>query len=135
MTRILFAAALLVALPASLPALAQGFKDTSMLRAPKGSQVAIYEFEDLECPACSHAFPLVHSAVERYKIPLVRHDFQNFAVGHAIPSVHWLSAKIKMVADAKFEVVLHQPPVDEGWLGQHTPYLLGLVRQRALDNQ
>jgi protein-disulfide isomerase len=75
MTRILFAAALLVALPASLPALAQGFKDTSMLRAPKGSQVAIYEFEDLECPACAHAFPIVHAAVDKYKIPLVRHDF------------------------------------------------------------
>jgi protein-disulfide isomerase len=75
MTRILFAAALLLALPASLPALAQGFKDTSMLRAPKGSQVAIYEFEDLECPACAHAFPIVHAAVDKYKIPLVRHDF------------------------------------------------------------
>jgi protein-disulfide isomerase len=75
MTRILLAAALLLALPASLPALAQGFKDTSMLRAPKGSQVAIYEFEDLECPACAHAFPIVHAAVDKYKIPLVRHDF------------------------------------------------------------
>jgi protein-disulfide isomerase len=75
MTRILLAAALLFALPASIPALAQGFKDTSMLRAPKGYPVAIYEFEDLECPACAHAFPIVHAAVDKYKIPLVRHDF------------------------------------------------------------
>lgn len=75
MNRILLAAALLLALPASSPTLAQGFKDTSMLRAPKGVPVAIYEFEDLECPACAHAFPIVHAAVDKYKIPLVRHDF------------------------------------------------------------
>src|SRR5271156_2189575 len=75
MTRILLAAALFLALPASIPAFAQGFKDTSMLRAPKGSPVAIYDFEDLECPACAHAFPIVHAAVDKYKIPLVRHDF------------------------------------------------------------
>jgi protein-disulfide isomerase len=77
MNRIILAATLLLALPASIPTLAQGgnFKDTSMLRAPAGSRVAIYEFEDLECPACAHAFPIVHSAVEKYKIPLLRHDF------------------------------------------------------------
>jgi protein-disulfide isomerase len=80
MNRTILAAALLLALPASLslPALAQGtgsFKDTSVLRAPAGSRVAIFEFEDLECPACAHAFPIVHTAVEKYKIPLLRHDF------------------------------------------------------------
>jgi protein-disulfide isomerase len=46
-----------------------------MLRAPAGSHVAIYEFEDMECPACAHAFPIVHLAVEKYKIPLIRRDF------------------------------------------------------------
>ena len=75
MNRIFLAAALLLALPASIPALAQGFKDTSMLRSPAGAPVAIYEFEDLECPACSHAFPIVHEAVDKYKIPFLRHDF------------------------------------------------------------
>jgi protein-disulfide isomerase len=77
MNRIVLAA-LLLALPASLSALPPAgttFHDTSMLRAPAGSRVAIYEFEDLECPACARAFPIVHAAVEKYKIPLVRHDF------------------------------------------------------------
>jgi len=71
-------AALLLLLPASVPAvLAQTgpYRDTSMLRAPVGVPVAIYEFEDLECPACAHAFPIVHAAVDKYKIPLVRRDF------------------------------------------------------------
>ncbi len=56
------------------------FRDTGPLREaestlPAGKKVAIYEFEDLECPACAHAFPIVHEAVDRYKIPLIRHDF------------------------------------------------------------
>jgi protein-disulfide isomerase len=67
----------------ALPAAAQGaaggqadtFRDTSMVKPPAGSRVAIYEFEDLECPACAHAAPIIHAAVEKYKIPLVRHDF------------------------------------------------------------
>jgi protein-disulfide isomerase len=51
------------------------FRDTSMVKPPAGAKVAIYEFEDLECPACAHAFPIIHAAVDRYHIPLVRHDF------------------------------------------------------------
>ncbi len=51
------------------------FKDTSMLVPPPGAKVAIIEWEDLECPACAHAFPFVHMAIEHYHIPLVRYDF------------------------------------------------------------
>lgn len=81
----LFAAALLLALPstrlhaqAAVPA-GQGdsFRDTSSLKLPADATkgVAIEEFEDLECPACSHAFPIVHQAIEKYHIPYIRHDF------------------------------------------------------------
>jgi len=52
------------------------FKDTSMLKPPAGAKVAIIEWEDLECPACARAFPIVHAALKQYNIPLVRHDFQ-----------------------------------------------------------
>jgi protein-disulfide isomerase len=51
------------------------FRDTSMLVPPAGAKVAIVEWEDLECPACAHAFPFVHMAVDHYKIPYVRYDF------------------------------------------------------------
>jgi protein-disulfide isomerase len=51
------------------------FRDTSMLVPPPGAKVAIIEWEDLECPACAHAFPFVHMAVDHYHIPLVRYDF------------------------------------------------------------
>ena len=46
-----------------------------MLVPPPGVKVAIIEWEDLECPACAHAFPFVHMAIEHYHIPLVRYDF------------------------------------------------------------
>lgn len=49
--------------------------DKSMLKPPPGARVAIYEFEDLECPSCSVAAPIVHEAVRKYNIPLERHDF------------------------------------------------------------
>lgn len=51
------------------------FKDTSMFKPPVGAKVAIVEFEDLECPACAHAFPIVHEAANHYHIPLLRYDF------------------------------------------------------------
>src|SRR5882757_4435041 len=75
MNRLVLAVALLLALPLSALAQSGPYRDTSMLRAPAGVPVAIYEFEDLECPACAHAFPIVHAAVEKYKIPLIRRDF------------------------------------------------------------
>ena len=51
------------------------FTDTSMLKPPAGAKMAIIEWEDLECPACAHAFPFVHMAASQYKIPLVQYDF------------------------------------------------------------
>ncbi len=59
---------------ASLCAFAQDTVD-SVLRPPKGSQVAIVVFEDLECPMCRRTAPLVEQASKTYKIPVVRHDF------------------------------------------------------------
>lgn len=45
------------------------------LRPPKGAQVAIVVFEDLQCPDCRRATPLVEEAAKTYKIPVVWHDF------------------------------------------------------------
>ena len=49
--------------------------DNPALRPPKGAQVAIVVFEDLECPDCARAAPLVEDASRTYHIPVVRHDF------------------------------------------------------------
>ena len=47
----------------------------SVLRPPKGSPVALVVFEDLQCPQCARAAPLLNQASQTYKIPLVQHDF------------------------------------------------------------
>jgi protein-disulfide isomerase len=65
-----FAFALIVTLLA-------GAADTvnPVLRPPKGAQVAIVVFEDLQCPQCRRMSPILEQASKTYKIPLVRHDF------------------------------------------------------------
>jgi len=47
----------------------------AVLRPPKGAQVAIVVFEDLQCPQCRRVAPILEQASKTYKIPLVRHDF------------------------------------------------------------
>ena len=49
--------------------------DPSALKPPPGARVAIIEFEDLECPDCAQANPLLKEAAAKYNIPWVRHDF------------------------------------------------------------
>ncbi len=49
--------------------------DPTALKPPAGSRVAIIEFEDMECPDCARANPLLKEASEKYHIPWVRHDF------------------------------------------------------------
>ncbi len=45
------------------------------LRPPKGAQVALVVFEDLQCPQCGRVAPLLEQASRTYKIPLIQHDF------------------------------------------------------------
>jgi hypothetical protein len=65
-----FAALAIAAL--TIPALAA---DGSSLKPPPGARAAIVMFEDLECPDCSRAYPVVWDTANSYKIPVVLHDF------------------------------------------------------------
>jgi protein-disulfide isomerase len=49
--------------------------DPAALKPPAGARVAIIEFEDLECPDCARANPLLMEASSKYGIPWIRHDF------------------------------------------------------------
>src|SRR5277367_7155392 len=49
--------------------------DPAALKPPPGAKVAIVEFEDMECPDCARANPLLKDAAAQYHIPWVRHDF------------------------------------------------------------
>ena len=57
------------------PAPGTQVRDASVLKPPAGARVAIIEFEDMECPDCARANPLLKEAAAKYKIPWVRHDF------------------------------------------------------------
>jgi protein-disulfide isomerase len=65
----------LILAAALFAALAVAQDASSVLRPPKGAAVAIVIFEDLQCPDCRRAMPLVEQAAKTYKIPLVMHDF------------------------------------------------------------
>jgi protein-disulfide isomerase len=56
------------------PGAAQDTPET-VFKPPKGAQVAIVVFEDLECPSCRHNTPIIEQASKTYKIPIVWHDF------------------------------------------------------------
>ncbi|HLK52017.1 MAG TPA: thioredoxin domain-containing protein [Candidatus Angelobacter sp.] len=49
--------------------------DASALKPPAGAKVAIVMFEDLQCPECAHAYPLVWDAANAHKIPVLLRDF------------------------------------------------------------
>lgn len=72
-------------------------KDTSSLKPPSGAKVAIIEYEDMECPYCAKAFPIVHAAAKHYKIPIIECDYQ-IAYHHwshdAAICAHYLKAKV-----------------------------------------
>ena len=52
------------------------------LRPPDGVQVAIVMFEDLECPDCRQAIPVVEESARKNNVPLILHDFP-------LPSHEW----------------------------------------------
>jgi protein-disulfide isomerase len=70
-----FAACVLFLVPLCLAQDNNALKENPVLKPPKGSQVAIIVFEDLECPDCARAAPLLEEAAKNYGIPVVRHDY------------------------------------------------------------
>lgn len=57
------------------PARLNSAADGSSLKPPPGASVAIVVFEDLECPDCARAYPVVWDAANAHHIPVVLHDF------------------------------------------------------------
>jgi protein-disulfide isomerase len=77
-------------------------RDASLLKPPGGARVAIVEFDDLQCPACAHANPLLEQAAAKYKIPWIRHDFlipyHNWSKQAAV-NARWFDMKSKALGD------------------------------------
>ncbi|MFZ0747264.1 MAG: thioredoxin domain-containing protein [Terracidiphilus sp.] len=76
--------------------------DPAALKPPAGSRVAIIEFEDMECPDCANANPLLREASEKYHIPWVRHDFPlpfHAWSFQAAVNARWFDTKSKKLGD------------------------------------
>jgi protein-disulfide isomerase len=76
--------------------------DPAALKPPPGVRVAILEFEDMECPDCAAANPLLKQAAEKYNIPWIRHDFplpfHNWSFQAAVYA-RWFDTKSKKLGD------------------------------------
>jgi protein-disulfide isomerase len=76
--------------------------DPAALRPPAGARVAIVEFEDMECPDCAAANPVVRDAAAKYRIPLLRHDFplpfHAWSFGAAV-NARWFDTRSKALGD------------------------------------
>jgi len=55
---------------------------STSLKPPSGARVAIVVFEDLECPSCANAYPLIWKIANQNKVPVVLRDY-------IIPGHHW----------------------------------------------
>ena len=90
--------------------------DSSALHPPAGARVAIVEFEDLECPDCARANPLLKEAAEKYHIPWVRHDFplpmHNWSFNAAV-NARWFDTKSKAIGDDYRDYIFaNQPSIE-----------------------
>jgi len=87
--------------------------DPAALRPPAGARVALVEFEDMECPDCARANPLLKEAAAKYNIPWVRHDFPlpfhawSFA---AAVNARWFDTKGKKIGDEYRDAVFDAQP-------------------------
>lgn len=83
------------------------------LHPPAGARVAIVEFEDMECPDCARANPVVKAAAEKYRIPWVRHDFplpfHTWSFQAAVDA-RWFDTKSKRIGDAFRDAVFAAQP-------------------------
>ena len=117
--------------------------DPAALRPPAGARVAIVEFEDMECPDCANANPLLREAAAKYNIPWVRHDFplpmHNWSFQAAV-NARWFDTKSKKIGDDyRDQVFANQPSiVDLNSLRQFTQKFAqqqGIALPFAIDPQ
>jgi protein-disulfide isomerase len=99
----------------ALACLASTAQDTSALRPPKGAQIALVVFEDLQCPKCRQDAPLVKQAGETYKIPVVHHDFplpmHNWSYDAAIMARYFDSQSKQLGIEFREYIFQHQPEI------------------------
>jgi protein-disulfide isomerase len=90
--------------------------DASALKPPPGARVAIIEFEDLECPDCARANPMLKDAAASYNIPWVRHDFplpqHNWSFQAAVNARFFDTSSKTIGNDYRDAIFANQPTIE-----------------------
>ena len=97
----------------SQPAPGTQVHDPTPLKPPPGARVAIVEWEDMECPDCARANPLLREAAGKYNIPWVRHDFPlafHAWSFNAAVNARWFDTKSKKLGDEYRDAVFASQP-------------------------
>jgi protein-disulfide isomerase len=106
--------ALVLTVLLSLASLAAA-QNPTLLRPPKGAQVAIIVFEDLQCPKCRMDAPLVANAGKTYKIPVIRHDFplpmHNWSYNAAVIARYFDTHSKELGNQFRDFIFQHQPEI------------------------
>jgi protein-disulfide isomerase len=99
--------------------------DGSSLKLPPGAKVAVVIFEDLQCPDCARAYPVVWEAANAHHIPVVLHDFplpkHNWSFRAAVFARFFDATSPKLGNDYRGYVYQNQNAIpDEGGLEYYT---------------
>lgn len=97
--------------------------DASTLKPPPGAKVALVMFEDLECPDCARAYPVVWEAAKAHKIPVVLHDFplprHNWSFDAAVYARFFDTRSEKIGDDFRGYIFQNQPNITRDNLRQY----------------
>jgi protein-disulfide isomerase len=98
--------------------------DASSLKPPPGAKVAIVVFEDLQCPDCARAYPVVWESAKAHKIPVVLHDFplpnHNWSFDAAVFARFFDTKSQKLGDDFRGYIYKNQPNITRENLLQYT---------------
>jgi protein-disulfide isomerase len=97
--------------------------DGSSLKPPPGASVAIVVFEDMECPDCARAFPVLQEAGKKHKIPVVLRDFplsmHPWSFDAAVFARYFDSKSEKLGVDFRGYIYQNQPQITKQNLRQY----------------
>ncbi|HKD78339.1 MAG TPA: thioredoxin domain-containing protein [Candidatus Angelobacter sp.] len=97
--------------------------DGSSLKPPPGARVAIVMFEDLECPDCARAYPVVWETANSHKIPVVLHDFplqmHPWSFDAAVYARYFDTKSEKLGNDFRGYIFSNQPQITKDNLRQY----------------
>ncbi len=110
MNRNLFSGLVVMLLSLLAPA-----QDPTLLKPPKGAQIALIVFEDLQCPKCRTDAVIEQQAARAHKIPLIHRDFplpmHNWSFNAAVIARYFETQSKPLGDQFRAYIFEHQPEI------------------------